>query len=223
MSQFFSELEKSNNNQKKKNKKVKESTEESDQPKKEEDETPATRHLLRWTEGDQDVSPFNTTINTYQYSMLFSSSPLSDLGCLSPQVVKVCGRSRDLAQKYFFVSSAEFRNAKLATTASQFAKSLLVAAFNDKALYECTLVGGEYRAAGRSNIRKKPSLDNDVVTVICGMYKFIILYIIILNNEGSSSWPENCLQMLLAIGKLQRNGALNCQREILWVGFVRNW
>ena len=83
-------------------------------------------------------------------------------------MVEIRGRTKDLFHKKFYISIQNLQTAKLSVNASTFAKSLLVAAFSDKALYECTLMGGQYQAAGRANITKKTALDQDVVAVIAG-------------------------------------------------------
>lgn len=78
-----------------------------------------------------------------------------------------------LSDKAFFITTQDMQSAKLQTTASTFARSLLAAAFTDEALYSCTLSGGQYRAAGRANIRQKPALDSNVIAVIVG--KLVLL------------------------------------------------
>ena len=75
----------------------------------------------------------------------------------------------------FYISNKDMQNAKLQSTASTFARSLLAAAFTDEALYNCTIAGGQYRAAGKGNITQKPRLDIDVIEVIKGKPKELSL------------------------------------------------
>ena len=89
------------------------------------------------------------------------------------------GRAKDLASKYFFMKSEALQAAKLKPNAIQFATALLVSAFSDKALFECTVAGGQYRAGGKAKIHQKPALDASVVAVILGNFLlyFSIVYL----------------------------------------------
>ncbi|KAK3917499.1 Putative BEN domain-containing protein B1 [Frankliniella fusca] len=110
-------------------------------------------------------------------------------------VVLVQGRSKDLSEKKFFVSSTDLHTAKQKENASTFARSLLVAAFTNEALFTHTISGGQYRAAGKEHITQKPALPSDVVAVIID---------VALHRQSSKKWSPTQTKKDLMTGLRQK-------------------
>ncbi|KAK3911660.1 Halomucin [Frankliniella fusca] len=81
-------------------------------------------------------------------------------------VEEISGKSKELANKKIYVTSESLHKAKAAKNASIFSKSLLESVFTDEALYRCSVSGGEYRAAGRAKISRKPALPATIISII---------------------------------------------------------
>lgn len=89
------------------------------------------------------------------------------------QLTELKGRSKGLLNTKFLVCNKDLTAAKGAKNATTFARCLLAATFSEKAQYECSLSGGQYRAGGKGNFKQKPALDQDVVSAIIGKYIFM--------------------------------------------------
>ncbi|KAJ1518981.1 hypothetical protein ONE63_011407 [Megalurothrips usitatus] len=137
------------------------------------------------TEGKEDGSKKTGVADAqnFSYEMFRRKSTDTD-------ITAILGKAKELAEKRIYISTEDLTAAKLAPNATQFARALLVATFTDAALLQCTLSGGEYRAQGKSNIRRKPALDADAIAVIVD---------VALGRQRTKHWkPEQSKKEIMA-------------------------
>lgn len=73
-------------------------------------------------------------------------------------------------KKIVYIKNEDLKTARAAANAKIFARNLLEGILSDEALYKCTVAGGEFRAAGKGTIVRKPQIDPDAITVILGKF-----------------------------------------------------